>query len=1049
MPRLSCGSKLSFSFASIFGPALLACVGMGVTAQAADSTDGKNFTQAPEVAAVQARGEAAVEPAPQAPATPAKPVVGGPTPQWIWGAEANSRYVLRTEFEGTAKSARLQASCDNLMTVWLNGQKIGSGDEWQSPLQADVAKHLQPGKNVIQAEVANQGGPSGFVLKLALTQPDGKTQFVVTDKTWQAGDKKDGTSWNPVKIVAKLGDQPWGDVFSGVPAGATATRGVFQVPPGFQVERLFTVPKDQLGSWVAIAFDNKGRLIASDQENKGLCRITPPKLGSSEPTKVERLDVKISSAQGLLYAFDSLYVSVNGGPGSGFYRLRDTNGDDQYDEVKKLAPFRGGGEHGPHALRLSPDGKSIFVICGNHTDPPAKIDASRLPTNWSEDHILPRQWDANGHAVGRLAPGGWIARTDPEGATWEIFSIGYRNPYDMAFNADGELFAYDADMEWDMGMPWYRPTRVSHATSGSEFGWRSGTGKWPSSYIDSLPQLVDIGPGSPVGVEFGYGTKFPAKYQKALYLCDWTFGTMYAIHIEPSGSSYKAVKEEFVSRTPLPLTDAAVGPDGALYFTVGGRGTQSELFRVTYQGTESVAPVDGKDLPGAELRALRHKIEELHRAGADPVTAVPFLWPHLAHADRHIRYAARVALEHIDPKQWQDRLFAEQNPLSSVHGAVALARQGDKALQEKLVATLERVDFAKLDEPAQLGLLRAWQLVFIRMGEPDKDTAARLARKFDGFFPAASDDVNRELCNLLVYWKSTTIAAKTIAQLKIEREPTPQQMAELLARNPGYGGSIRQMLANLPDAQKLHYLFALRNLRDGWTVADRMFYYQALQDARKKSGGASYQGFLRNIEKDAWENTPDVQQVAVEAAGIRQPFKLAELPKPQGPGADWTLDKLVPLSSTKLTGRDFKNGQKMFAAARCVICHRFAGDGGATGPDLTQLAGRFNFKDLCESIVDPSKVVSDQYRGTVITTTGGKAHSGRVILEDETSVTLLTDPEDSTKTVKVAKSEIDDRKPNVVSLMPKDLLKSLNENEVLDLLAYLLARGNPKDMMFR
>jgi hypothetical protein len=170
-----------------------------------------------------------------------------------------------------------------------------------------------------------------------------------------------------------------------------------------------------------------------------------------------------------------------------------------------------------------------------------------------------------------------------------MVSIGYRNQYDFAFNADGEMFAYDADMEWDLGSPWYRPTRVVHATSGSEFGWRSGTGKWPAYYVDSLPELVNIGPGSPVGVDFGYGTKFPEKYQKALYICDWTFGTMYAIHIEPSGASYKASKEEFVARTPLPLTDVTVGKDGALYFTIGGRGTQSELYRVTYVGTGAAA----------------------------------------------------------------------------------------------------------------------------------------------------------------------------------------------------------------------------------------------------------------------------------------------------------------------------------------------------------------------------------------------------------------------------------------------------------------------------
>ena len=77
---------------------------------------------------------------------------------------------------------------------------------------------------------------------------------------------------------------------------------------------------------------------------------------------------------------------------------------------------------------------------GNHTPPPQKLDASRIPTNWAEDLLLPRQWDANGHAAGIYAPGGWIAKTDPDGKTWEMFSIGYRNCYDIAFNADGELF---------------------------------------------------------------------------------------------------------------------------------------------------------------------------------------------------------------------------------------------------------------------------------------------------------------------------------------------------------------------------------------------------------------------------------------------------------------------------------------------------------------------------------------------------------------------------------------------------------------------------------
>src|SRR5687767_1860836 len=117
--------------------------------------------------------------------------------------------------------------------------------------------------------------------------------------------------------------------------GAAPKPDAFNVLPGFQVEKIFNVPRQKFGSWVCLTVDPKGRLIASDQggqrkgdlldparEKKGLFRITPPRPGTDEPTRVEPLDVEITAAQGLLFAFGHLYVSVNGGPGSGLYRIK-------------------------------------------------------------------------------------------------------------------------------------------------------------------------------------------------------------------------------------------------------------------------------------------------------------------------------------------------------------------------------------------------------------------------------------------------------------------------------------------------------------------------------------------------------------------------------------------------------------------------------------------------------------------------------------------------------------------------------------------------------
>ena len=969
----------------------------------------------------------------------------GEVPRWIWGASPALQYAMTRDFDvALSATAVCKFTCDNEVKLLINGKEVGRSTEWQAPVTKDVSSFLKAGKNSIRAEVANEGGTAGFAFKLILTPETGAAQYIVSDESWSISElKKPGGAQKP-KIVGKMGDGPWGNVFSN--SGGASGNQVFQVPSGFQIERLFTVAKETHGSWVCITTDDKGRLIASDQDGKGLYRITPGKVGTKEPTKVEKLDVKMTSAQGLLFAFGSLYVCANGGPGSGLYRLRDTNGDDQFDEVTKLKDFQGGGEHGPHALRLSPDGKSILVCCGNHTLPPKGFQKSRVPSNWNEDHLLPRQWDANGHARGVMAPGGYIVKTDPDGKEWEMVTIGYRNEYDFAFNPEGDMFVYDADMEWDFGMPWYRPTRVNHATSGSELGWRSGTGKWPSYYVDSLPAMVNIGPGSPVGVEFGTGAKFPAKYQQALFICDWTFGTMYAIHTTPSGSSYSATKEEFVSRAPLPLTDVVIGKDGAMYFTVGGRGTQSELYRVTYVGKESIAPAaqsGDKSDEAFVLRQLRRKLEAFHGGTKADSKDIQFMVGNLSHSDRFIRYAARVALEHQPVAQWQDQVLAASKPMGVIQGVVALARQGDKSLEGKAITSLLAIDYPTLDEATKLDWLRAMQLVFIRMGTPDKADTAKVLAVLDPLFPAKGDFVNRELMNLLVYLQSSSIAAKS-AKLFAAPSTAVQDdpLDGLLARNRGYGGAVSQVIANRPDAQKIHYLFALRNLKDNWSIDARKAYFVAMAEARTKSGGASYQGFLNNIEKEAYDNAKDTDRLAIEALGLRKPVKLAELPKPAGPGKAWTLEELASLTKDGFKGRNFANGKKAFAASRCIVCHRFNGEGGATGPDLSQVSGRFSAKDLAESIVDPNKVISDQYRASTIETNSGKLISGKIVSETATVLVVVTDPEDSTKVVEVKKSEVAEMKPSPVSLMPAKLIDTLNQNEVLDMLAYMLSKGD-------
>jgi putative heme-binding domain-containing protein len=244
--------------------------------------------------------------------------------------------------------------------------------------------------------------------------------------------------------------------------------------------------------------------------------------------------------------------------------------------------------------------------------------------------------------------------------------------------------------------------------------------------------------------------------------------------------------------------------------------------------------------------------------------------------------------------------------------------------------------------------------------------------------------------------------------------------------------------------------FSLRNLKEGWNMEDRKAFFQWFEKAQTWKGGNSYQNFLINAANDAYALSNDQERFVLEALGVRKPAPIPKkLPEPKGPGKVYTTESLAKIASEKMKGRNFENGKNMYAAARCVICHRFGGDGGATGPDLTQAAGRFAVTDLIDAIVRPSQVISDQYKTMVLQMDDGTVHTGRIVNDVGGKVTIVVDPEDATKTVTVDRKDIEQEKTSATSLMPAELMDKLNEDEALDLIAFLLSRGNPNAPMFQ
>jgi putative heme-binding domain-containing protein len=677
----------------------------------------------------------------------------------------------------------------------------------------------------------------------------------------------------------------------------------------------------------------------------------------------------------------------------------------------------------------------IYFTAGNFTKMPEPFDSYLPPKIWQEDILLPRLWDANGHAKGTMAPGGWLARFNADGSRWDLVGIGYRNAYDLAFNQEGDLFSWDSDMEWDMGTPWYRPTRATHNPPGADFGWRSGSGNPPGWFADSLPPLMDIGPGSPVGVLIATGAKFPAKYQKALYILDWTFGTMYALHLEPKGASYTAVKEEFAFGKPWPLTDAAIASDGAMYVSIGGRGTQSGLYRLSYAGAEPTTPAKAA-APTPET-ALRRKLEGF--LGRQDPAAVAAAWPHLGHADRFVRVAARAALE--------------KQPQALITALIALARTGDKALQNRAADAWLGLDLAKLDTGTQLEALRAASLMVSRWGQPDPTTALRMAANIDPLFPSSDYRLNRDLASLLAVLGSPTVTTKVLDQmLKDESLPPNKDLDRLIERNGGYGGSIAQMIASKPISQRMHYANALSVVKQGWTPEQRKAYFTWFETAQNEAkGGNSFKGFIRMIRDAAWAHVPESERADLAPDKLKAggaPIVIAPLVQPKGPGREWTVEAAAALAQKGLVKRDFANGKAMFQATQCTICHRFSGEGAGVGPDLSSVGTKFSARDLLESIIEPSKVISDQYQTSMILTKDGAAVIGKVIGEEDGQLLVSTSPLDASLTTKVKKADVASTTPVKVSTMPPGLLNRLNQDEMLDLVAYLISGGNEKDKVF-
>jgi putative heme-binding domain-containing protein len=378
----------------------------------------------------------------------------------------------------------------------------------------------------------------------------------------------------------------------------------FELPPGFHIHRV-AGPELSGGSY-ALTFDGEGRLLVGDGN---AVRRLSDKDGDGVFDSYEVIATGLGwrGPQGLLVYGDKLYA-VGGDGIQVFEGYR--SGKELVHKGRIGNKFNTGGDHDAHTIFRGHDGY-LYFMAGNGAD----LKDRRHITEESSPLMFEREAS--------------VFRISPDGQKWECIAGGGRNPPNLGMNYLGELFSFDSDMEWHVGLPWYRPVRLNHWAIGGDQGWQE-VGAYPPYYIDCLPGILDVGRGSPNWGVFYEHNQFPGKYRDAYVVCDYrwkresddqyaTTGRLVVFFPRRAGAGWKASMETLARPNPgaldangkpinFALVDVTVAPDGSLFITDHNQG----IWRLSYgERTLSTDRRESENEKGRKGEGRRERLDDL------------------------------------------------------------------------------------------------------------------------------------------------------------------------------------------------------------------------------------------------------------------------------------------------------------------------------------------------------------------------------------------------------------------------------------------------------
>ncbi len=582
-----------------------------------------------------------------------------------------------------------------------------------------------------------------------------------------------------------------------------------KMPAGFEI---LPYADDSLASDIyCLSISPKGDVMVS---GKGYFRIL---VDSNTDGKADSFrnfgQAPSDGATGLLFEKNSLWFTGNQGLWS--IPIADDGVTAAGPGIKHLS-FKTGGEHEAHAIRRGPDGL-IYILCGNNTG----INSSFALENSSP-------------VKNPIA--GTVIKYNPENKKTEIFADGLRNPYCFDFNLDGELFTFDSDNERCIALPWYEPTRIYHLISGGRYGWwnpqHSETWRSPPSHADILPPIATAGRGSPTGVLCYKGNHFPAKYQGALFILDWTFGRILTCDLQPKDSSFSTNPDIFLEpkgNSGFAPTALDMNPlTGELFVCIGGRGTKGSVFRIRHQtnsDSASTLPYRVKRInPEKALITAESSPNLLERRKAieflrfDPTLSAESISKIFSanayHPDRFIRYATTKLIEAHEGQNIKPGNAIAANTLGLALVKTQPAKTGIIALENATNTKLSfatRIDSVRIMQMAMGELPNVSQRGNYREGysikqlkeswipSPDQKKLLALA------YPSGDSTLNFELERTFGLMKFNDEKTLSLLLDQLTLSSDPMRKIHLLA-------SMAQAGSSFSESQKSRVIKAMLNL---------------------------------------------------------------------------------------------------------------------------------------------------------------------------------------------------------------------------------------------